>query len=128
MTAAADDPTALIDLDPTSAVAPYEQLRVRIAHLAREGALPAHTRLPAVRRLATGLGLAPGTVARAYRELEAGGVVETRGRLGTFVCSPGGARPDAAREAAVAYADRIRELGVGPERALDLARAALADG
>lgn len=127
MTGAADDPTALIDIDPTSAVAPYEQLRARITGLARQGALPAHTRLPAVRRLATDLGLAANTVARAYRELEAGGVVETRGRLGTFVRAPGGALPDPAREAAVAFADRMRELRVTPERALDLARAALAD-
>lgn len=123
-----DDPTLLIDLDPTSTVAPYEQLRARITTLARDGALPAHTRLPAVRRLATDLGLAANTVARAYRELEAGGIVETRGRLGTFVLAPGGAAPDPAREAAVAFAARIRELGVAPDRALDLARAALAEG
>lgn len=128
MTGAADDPTALIDIDPRSPVAPYEQLRARIALLVREGGLPAHTRLPAVRRLATDLGLAANTVARAYRELEAGGVLETRGRLGTFVRSPGGALPDPAREAAATYADRMRALGVSPERALDLARAALADG
>lgn len=129
MTGAADDPTALIDIDPRSPVAPYEQLRARIALLVREGGLPAHTRLPAVRRLATDLGLAANTVARAYRELEAGGVLETRGRLGTFVRSPGsGAMPDPAREAAVDYAERMRALGISPERALDLARAALADG
>lgn len=129
MTPAGADPTALIDIDPTSPVAPYEQLRARITTLARDGALPAHTRLPAVRRLAGDLGLAPNTVARAYRELEAGGVVETRGRLGTFVCAPGGpSAPDPAREAALDFAVRMRELGVGPDRALDLVRAALADG
>jgi DNA-binding transcriptional regulator YhcF (GntR family) len=128
VTGAADDPTALIDIDPTSSVPPYEQLRARITVLARDGGLPAHTRLPTVRRRATDLGLAANTVARAYRELEAGGVVETRGRLGTFVRSPTGALPDPAREAAAVYASRTRELGVPPQRALDLARAALADG
>jgi DNA-binding transcriptional regulator YhcF (GntR family) len=128
VTGAADDPTALIDIDPRSPVAPYEQLRARIALLVREGGLPAHTRLPPVRRLATDLGLAANTVARAYRELEAGGILETRGRLGTFVRAPGTALPDPAREAAVDYAERMRALGVPPERALDLARAALADG
>ncbi|GLZ55105.1 GntR family transcriptional regulator [Actinomycetospora sp. NBRC 106378] len=118
------DPSELIDVDPSSPVAPYEQVRASVTELVRTGALPAHTRLPAVRRLAVDLGLAANTVARAYRELEAAGVVETRGRLGTFVVESSGG-PDEAREAARAFAGRMRELGVTPERALDLARAAL---
>jgi DNA-binding transcriptional regulator YhcF (GntR family) len=116
----------LIDLDPASTDPPYEQLRARISELARTGGLAPHTRLPAVRRLATDLNIAPGTVARAYRELEAAGIVETRGRLGTFVVGDEG-RPDPARELAAEYARRVTALGVSPERALDLARAALAD-
>jgi len=114
----------LIDLDPDATEPPYEQLRARITQLARTGELAPHTRLPAVRRLATDLNLAPGTVARAYRELEAAGVVETRGRLGTFVVGGDGAS-DPARELAAEYARRVTALGVSPERALDLARAAL---
>ncbi|NMO88981.1 GntR family transcriptional regulator [Actinomycetospora sp. TBRC 11914] len=125
------DPVTLIDVDPSSSVAPYEQVRASVTALVRSGALAPHTRLPAVRRLAVDLGLAANTVARAYRELEAAGVVETRGRLGTFVVDPsaaeGGGR-DEAREAAREYAARMRSLGVSPERAVDLARAALADG
>lgn len=116
----------LIDLDPDSPDPPYEQLRARVTALARQGALAPHTRLPAVRRLAADLGVAPGTVARAYRELEAAGVVETRGRLGTFVVGTDAAA-DPARELAADYARRISALGVSRERALDLARAALAD-
>lgn len=119
------DPTSLIDVDPSSPVAPYEQVRASVTALVHSGALPPHTRLPAVRRLAVDLGLAANTVARAYRELEAAGVVETRGRLGTFVVEAADG-PDEAREAARAFARRMRELGVSPERALDLARAALA--
>lgn len=115
-----------IDLDPDSTVAPYEQLRARITELARSGGLAAHTRLPPVRRLAVDLNLAANTVARAYRELEAGGVVETRGRLGTFVRPPDDGPGDEARTAAAEFAQRMRALGVGAERALDLARAALA--
>jgi len=42
-------------------------------------------RLPTVRGLADTLGLAPNTVARAYRELEAGGWIVGKGRAGTFV-------------------------------------------
>src|SRR4051795_7802612 len=76
------------DLDTSSATPPYEQVRERIATRARDGALAPGTRLPTVRQLATDLGLAANTVARAYRELEADGVLATYGRRGTFVRSP----------------------------------------
>ncbi len=117
------DPVSLIDVDPDSSVAPYEQVRASVTSLVRSGQLAPHTRLPAVRRLAVDLGLAANTVARAYRELEAAGVVETRGRLGTFVVDPasssGGGR-DEAREAARgvrgpdAGAGRLAGAGAGP--------------
>jgi DNA-binding transcriptional regulator YhcF (GntR family) len=76
-----------IQIDTASAVPPFEQLRMRIASMAASGELPAGTRLATVRQLATDLGLATNTVARAYRELEADGVVVTQGRRGTFVSS-----------------------------------------
>jgi GntR family transcriptional regulator len=70
-----------------SSVPLFEQLRLNIIERADSGALAAGTRLPAVRSLATELGVAPHTVARAYKELEAAGVVATRGRHGTIVCA-----------------------------------------
>ena len=76
-----------IEVDATSGVPPFEQLRAQVAAQAASGELPAGTRLPTVRGLATELGLAPNTVARAYKELEADGVVATEGRRGTFVRS-----------------------------------------
>jgi DNA-binding transcriptional regulator YhcF (GntR family) len=81
--------------------------------------------LPTVRELATHLGLAANTVARAYRELERTAVVETRGRRGTFVAQ-GADR--AAVEAAEAFAARLRELGVDADRGVELARRALGGG
>lgn len=60
----------------TSPVPPYEQLREQIAGLIATGLLQAGQRLPPVRQLAADLGLAGGTVARAYRELEQAGLVE----------------------------------------------------
>jgi DNA-binding transcriptional regulator YhcF (GntR family) len=79
--------TPELRIDPGSAVPPYEQLRTQLARQATDGTLPAGTKLPTVRGLADHLGLAPGTVARAYKELEADGVIETQGRRGTFVRS-----------------------------------------
>ena len=85
------------------------------------GELTPGTRLPTVRALAAELGLAAGTVARAYRELEADGVVETLGRKGTFVLpqAPRGSR-DEARAGAVAYVAIARRLGLTREEAANL--------
>jgi DNA-binding transcriptional regulator YhcF (GntR family) len=114
-----------ITIDAGSPTPPYEQVRLRIAELAAEGSLPAGTKLPPVRTLATGLGLAANTVARAYRELEAAGLVETRGRLGTVVTSRATGTSRQAELAATAYADRTRALGIPADTALALVRAAL---
>lgn len=76
-----------IAVDTASSVPPYEQLRAQIASMVTSGALPAGTRLATVRQMAADLGLAPNTVARAYRELETDGVIDTHGRRGTFVRS-----------------------------------------
>jgi DNA-binding transcriptional regulator YhcF (GntR family) len=112
-------------IDPAASVAPFEQLRTQIVDAVRDGSLAAGTKLPTVRRLAEDLGLAAGTVARAYRELERDEVIETRGRLGTFVAASGDPTQRQAQAAATAYADRVRELGLGPEDALAYVRAAL---
>jgi DNA-binding transcriptional regulator YhcF (GntR family) len=84
-----------VALDATSAVPPYEQLRSRVAAQVHDGTLPAGAKLPTVRGLAGDLGLAVNTVAKAYRALEADGVIETRGRAGSFVSSTALAVPPA---------------------------------
>jgi DNA-binding transcriptional regulator YhcF (GntR family) len=81
------------------------------------GTLAPGTRLPPVRRLAEDLGLAANTVARAYRELEAAGVVETRGRHGTVVAA-GDARERAALDAAADYVRRARAVGLDRDDAV----------
>ncbi len=94
----------------------FDQLRNQIIDAIRAGTLPPGARLPTVRELAGQLGLAVNTVARAYRELEAAGIVETRGRFGTFV-----ARADpsdtAMAAAARTYLDVARGLGLGKAEA-----------
>jgi DNA-binding transcriptional regulator YhcF (GntR family) len=110
-----------IVIDTSSAVAPYEQLRTQIASQVASGDLPAGTKLATVRQMAADLGLAANTVARAYRELEADGVIATHGRRGTFVRSElleQGAGPlsDQAKD----FAARARARGLTMAEALRL--------
>src|ERR1700738_2941510 len=104
----------------------FDQLRNQIIDAIRDGTLPPGDRLPTVRELAGQLGLGGNTGARAYRELETAGVVETRGRVGTFV-----ARADpsdtAMAAAARAYLDVARGLGLGKAEALRYLEAGSAD-
>lgn len=76
--------TVSID-DPTP---PYEQLRRQFHLLIGTGTLAPGTRLPPLRQLAGDLGLAVGTVARTYRELEFAGLVHSRRGAGTRVANP----------------------------------------
>ncbi len=115
----------ILVIDPASATAPYEQLRTQIIDAVRAGSLAAGAKLPTVRRLADDLGIAPNTVARSYRELERNGVIETRGRNGSFISASGDAATQQAQLAARAFADRINELRMAPADALVLVRAAL---
>jgi DNA-binding transcriptional regulator YhcF (GntR family) len=122
--------TLKIRIDDSAA--PYEQIRARISEQARSGALPVGYKLPTVRGLAESLGLAANTVAKAYRALEADGVIETRGRNGTFVAAAGSAAEREASLAAQAYAERVRRLGLTERDAVaavqDALRAAYGEG
>ena len=113
-------------LDPHAAVPPFEQVRDGIARQVDSGVLEPGFRLPPVRALAASLDLAANTVARAYKELEAAGVVETRGRAGTFVAGRGVER--AARAAATAYVDSARALGLDSEEIVAHVRRAAGEG
>lgn len=106
-------------LDAADPTPPYEQLRRGIRRQISEGVLEAGDRLPAIRSLAEELGLAPGTVARTYKELEEEGWVTTRRGAGTRI-SPEGVRAaragDRAPKDAVPVAAELRELLDGPVR------------
>jgi len=104
---------------------PYEQVRAQISEQARSGALPVGYRLPTVRGLAQTLGLAANTVAKAYRALEADGVIETRGRNGTVIAAAGSAAQREAASAAQAFAERVKRLGLTEDEALAAVRDAL---
>ena len=106
--------------DPDATEPPFEQLRSQVARRAASGDLAPGTRLPTVRALATELGLAANTVARAYRELEADGVVVTEGRRGTFVAATAASGSLDARSAAADYVAAVRRLGLGRAEATRL--------
>lgn len=116
---------SLPTIDPKSSVPPFEQLRVHLLEQVRSGELAAGAKLPTVRALAEQLGLAAGTVARCYRELEADGIIETRGRNGTFVSAHGDPIQQQAQAAARAFATQTRQLGLSADEALAYAAAAL---
>lgn len=115
----------MLTISADSPVPPYEQVRAQLAQQILDQKLVVGTRLPTVRRLAADLGLATNTVARAYRELEEAGLIETRGRAGTFVSAAGQRGRERAREAAHRYAQIVRSLGIEPEEALRIVQAAL---
>lgn len=120
----------ILEIDPASAVPPFEQIRGQITELATSGELPEGARLPPIRQLAGDLGLAAGTVARAYRELETAGVVISRRRHGTTVARI--TRPTARKardglaSAARTYALAVRALGVDRDEAVAALDGALA--
>jgi GntR family transcriptional regulator len=110
----------IIRIDPDSHIPPYEQIRSQISTMAASGVLPQESRLPAIRQLASDLGLAGGTVARAYRELEQEGIISTRGRHGTFIENgrPSSVLKTELDAAARSFAVRATQLGVKPSQAL----------
>ncbi|RPA57198.1 GntR family transcriptional regulator [Gordonia oryzae] len=117
--------------DPTPA---FEQIRRQITGHIASGALPMGAKLPPLRQLARDLGIAVGTAAHAYRELEAAGLIESRRGGGTRVI----AAPDdtqlsefdtaALRAAAAHYSAVADRLGASRWAALDAVIAALRSG
>lgn len=114
-----------LTINPESTIALHEQLRTQIIERVRSGDLAAGAKLPTVRGLAASLAVAPNTVAKAYRELEADNIIETRGRAGTFVSTHGDVTQQQAQLAAREYADRVQQLGVPSDDALEYVTAAL---
>lgn len=105
---------ATLTLHPDDPTPPYEQLRRQLAELITAGLLEPGDRLPPLRQLAGDLGVAVGTVARAYRELEQQGMLSSRRGGGTRVAA--GRAPAAERRQllggmAADFVARARALG-----------------
>jgi len=103
----------------------YLQIVNQVKYLAASGRLVPGEELPPIRVLAERLVVNPNTVARAYRELEAAGVVEKRRTAGTFVSEAGS--PLARRERIKILTERVdallaeaRQLGIGVNEVVEL--------
>jgi GntR family transcriptional regulator len=105
-------------LDPGGDVPLYRQIVDRVWLEVVTGTLETGERLPTVRQLAIDLAVHPNTVARAYRELEALGVLMTRPGEGSYV---GLAPPDKTELERRAQLERLCRDVVGQCRALGLA-------
>jgi len=78
-------PPFRLRLDLHSGVPVYRQIIDQVRGGMASGALGVGDQLPTVRQLAVDLSINPNTVARAYRELELGGLLETHQGTGTFI-------------------------------------------
>jgi DNA-binding transcriptional regulator YhcF (GntR family) len=114
-----------VEVDLSQAEPPYEQVRTQLAGLIASGRLLPGDRLPTVRALAADLGLAANTVARAFKELEAAGLVETRRRAGTVVASGEHTADVAVMALAAKFAAAAHDAGLDDPAAIDIVRAAL---
>ena len=107
-----------IHISPNDGVAIYLQIVNQVKYLVASGRLSAGDELPPIRVLAEELLINPNTVARAYRELEAAGIVEKRRTAGTFVSDQGS--PLARRERIKILTQRIDAL-LAEARQMDVA-------
>jgi DNA-binding transcriptional regulator YhcF (GntR family) len=121
----------ILRIDPRNALPVYEQIRQQVTRMAVTGILSPGSRLPTIRQLAVDLGIAKGTVARAYELLESSAVVESRGHKGTFVRSLDSAGDPAVaetglHEAAETYVVAARQYGADLDGAIAALRSAWA--
>jgi GntR family transcriptional regulator len=121
-----------LTIDLVSPVPVYEQIRAQITELVESGTLGPGVSLPSVRQLAADFGIAPGTVARSYRELRANGVVRSSRAGGTRIASPPrlerSARAARLSEAVERFVGAARRLGAADEEVREAVATALARG
>jgi GntR family transcriptional regulator len=100
-------------LDLHSGVPVYRQLIDQVRGGIASGSLNVGDQLPTVRQLAVDLSINPNTVARAYRELELGGVLETHQGTGTFIGAQKlrGSDEERSRQFAQIVADSVARAG-----------------
>lgn len=102
---------------------PTEQIRDQIRGLIVSGQVAADDRLPSVRQLAKDLDVAAGTVAKAYKALEAEGLLTTRTSGGTRVSPSATTTPRPVLAAARQLVDISTRTGTSLDEAIHVLRA-----
>jgi GntR family transcriptional regulator len=113
----------VITVDDASPTPPFEQIRAQVENQILLGTLANGQRLPTVRQLAADLGLAAGTIARAYAALEVAGLIVTGRGAGTRVSLQSENYPEVL-DAAIEFAERARERNLSLDAAILALRAA----
>src|ERR1700757_1660221 len=113
MTPRSSSASFLFRLSLESGVPVYRQIMDQVRTGMASGALVAGDQLPTVRQLAVDLAINPNTVARAYRELEFGGLLETHQGTGTFISAQKirGGSEERARQLARIVEDCVSRAG-----------------
>lgn len=110
-----------IKIDPDSGTPVYQQIVDAVVRQIESGTLPVGSRLPTVRALSADLDVAVNTAAKAYKQLESEGHVETLGRRGTVVRPSAVSGPDLLN-AVDAVRKAARGAGLGLEETIGLLR------
>ena len=102
----------LFRLDPSSGVPFYRQIIDQVLLAIADGRLKPGAQLPTVRQLAVDLSVNLNTVAKAYREMEIRGIVETQQGTGTFIAARAAdAKSREKKKALAALVDRFLANG-----------------
>ena len=105
----------MIQLDPTSRIPVYQQIKEQMTGLIVMGVFPPESRLPSVRALAAETGLNPNTIQKAYQELESEGVIYTVGGKGCFVGGEENAAEATCRRAEAELREALRQARLAGE-------------
>lgn len=104
----------IYQINPQLDIPIYQQLVDTIRTAVKKGILVPNQQLPTVSELSEKLGIARGTIKRAYDELERSGIVDKAQGRGTFVCyqpANSGSRKEQAMAAIDTLLENLEELG-----------------
>jgi GntR family transcriptional regulator len=109
-------------LQVDSGVPAYRQVMEQVRYFLAAGLVREGGQVPSIRELARHLAVNPGTIVRAYSELEHAGVIESRHGRGYFIAAGPVRLSRAERETAVREQARrlwvaVRQAGLSDERA-----------
>jgi GntR family transcriptional regulator len=114
----------ILRIDTTDSLPVYAQIVDQIKRAIASGSLKAGDTLPSLRETALKLRINPLTVGKAYKQLEADGLIETRHGLGSFVTADTGPTETFRRDALSREIDNLIvdafHMGVSPNELNDL--------